>query len=415
MRRRYTDQGAGTYVMNDDLTMSFGGSRLPSVAYSKNNSYICSEHYNRINGSLTSVTMNTGDTIWTMRKQLSRLLPIKVGSGKLETSLSCDLRGNVTVIDQNGALKEINNYYPYGGLMGGAVTGIQPDKYGGKELDRENGIDWYDFEARYQDPMLPMFTTQDPLAEQTPGISPYAYCAGNPIRYIDPTGMLWLKNQWGDDTYYMFDKSINSQSDIVTKYGKDTNLALVGDGQSYERIDVLLKDGDGFPIEDVVLCKDGAITVNGENPKQYENGFAHFSNVDNYVFASKDDDGNIGQAYKRNFFGTFYVGDHNPIYKNKYSYALPPINLLDYAAQLHDRDYDNLGCGGKTGALNPITIWADGKLALRSYYSVFNSDMVSCLRTESMLTGHLFAAIAISKGFIMANLYWLSYQLHGVN
>ena len=105
-----------------------------------------------------------------------------------------DYQGNVrAVIDQSGALKEINNYYPYGGLMGGAVTGIQPDKYGGKELDRENGIDWYDFEARYQDPMLPMFTTQDPIAEQTPSISPYAYCAGNPVRYIDPSGMYFTQ------------------------------------------------------------------------------------------------------------------------------------------------------------------------------------------------------------------------------
>ena len=100
-----------------------------------------------------------------------------------------DYQGNVrAVIDQNGDLREINNYYPYGGLMGAASAGIQPNKYGGKELDRQNGIDWYDFEARYQDPMLPMFTTIDPLAENTPGISPYAYCAGNPIRLIDING-----------------------------------------------------------------------------------------------------------------------------------------------------------------------------------------------------------------------------------
>ncbi len=100
-----------------------------------------------------------------------------------------DYQGNVrAVIDQSGVLKEVNNYYPYGGLMGAASAGVQPHKYGGKELDRQNGIDWYDFEARYQDPMLPMFTTQDPLAENTPGISPYAYCAGNPIRLIDLDG-----------------------------------------------------------------------------------------------------------------------------------------------------------------------------------------------------------------------------------
>ena len=28
----------------------------------------------------------------------------------------------------------------------------------------------------------------DPLAEKYYTISPYAYCAGNPVKYIDPTG-----------------------------------------------------------------------------------------------------------------------------------------------------------------------------------------------------------------------------------
>ena len=34
------------------------------------------------------------------------------------------------------------------------------------------------------------FTTIDPEAERTPDISPYVFCAGNPIRYTDPTGMV---------------------------------------------------------------------------------------------------------------------------------------------------------------------------------------------------------------------------------
>ncbi len=65
----------------------------------------------------------------------------------------------------------------------------QLSQYGGKELDRENGLDWLDFEARMYDPMLPQFKSIDRKAEDNSGTSPFVYCAGNPIRYTDPTGM----------------------------------------------------------------------------------------------------------------------------------------------------------------------------------------------------------------------------------
>ena len=32
------------------------------------------------------------------------------------------------------------------------------------------------------------FTTLDPLAEKYPNISPYAYCNGNPVNFVDPDG-----------------------------------------------------------------------------------------------------------------------------------------------------------------------------------------------------------------------------------
>jgi len=41
----------------------------------------------------------------------------------------------------------------------------------------------------YNAPSTGRFMTVDPMAEKYPGISPYIYCAGNPIAYIDPDGM----------------------------------------------------------------------------------------------------------------------------------------------------------------------------------------------------------------------------------
>ena len=57
----------------------------------------------------------------------------------------------------------------------------------GKEKDEETGYGY--FGARYMDhELLTSFISVDRYADKYPFISPYAYCAWNPIRLIDPTG-----------------------------------------------------------------------------------------------------------------------------------------------------------------------------------------------------------------------------------
>ena len=58
--------------------------------------------------------------------------------------------------------------------------------YTGKELSTETGL--YDFSARFLHTRFGRFTTIDPLAEKYPGVSPYAYCNGNPVNFVDPDG-----------------------------------------------------------------------------------------------------------------------------------------------------------------------------------------------------------------------------------
>jgi len=101
-----------------------------------------------------------------------------------------DHLGNVRVVsDANGTVEEVNHYYPYGALMGESQnTTAQPYKYNGKELDLMHGLNQYDYGARLYDPLVGQFTSIDPLCEKYYSVSPYAYCAGNPINAIDPDG-----------------------------------------------------------------------------------------------------------------------------------------------------------------------------------------------------------------------------------
>ena len=74
-----------------------------------------------------------------------------------------------------------------------SVNRIQTERlyrhvFTGKERDSETGFSY--FGARYYDCDLSgLFLSVDPMADKYPSISPYAYCAWNPVRLVDPDGM----------------------------------------------------------------------------------------------------------------------------------------------------------------------------------------------------------------------------------
>lgn len=60
-----------------------------------------------------------------------------------------------------------------------------------------HGLNEYDYGARWYDPILARFTTVDPLCEKYYSISPYAYCANNPVNAVDPDGRrIVLSGSW---------------------------------------------------------------------------------------------------------------------------------------------------------------------------------------------------------------------------
>lgn len=184
-----------------------------------------------------------------------------------------DYQGNVRcVVRHDGTLVESNEYYPYGGLFS-ATASTQPYKYGAKELDRTNGLDLYDSEARWYDSLLGRTTTMDPLAEKYYSLSPYLWCAGNPVKFVDKVGKQPVK--YIDDngvkhidwsivvmvkalSPYASEKTIAKheryKNDIRKELDAEFNSYLNGDGDG-------VKNGDG----DIVISSFNIYVIDVDN------------------------------------------------------------------------------------------------------------------------------------------------------
>ena len=97
-------------------------------------------------------------------------------------------------------------------------------RFSGKELDKQNGLNMYDFGARLFDVAgVPMWTSVDPLAEKFYPFTPYNYCAGDPVNKIDPDGKSTKVKTKEDGTYQVIGGDINDKDRNIYVYTQDEN------------------------------------------------------------------------------------------------------------------------------------------------------------------------------------------------
>ena len=149
-------------------------------------------------------------------------------------------------------------YLPYGepfvNQRAAGSTYSERFRFTGKERDEETGYSY--FGARYMDhELMTMWLSVDPLADKYPSISPYSYCAWNPIKLVDPDGRdIWEIDSKGNvvshtedkhrDAFYVVNAKGERTGDFVEfKYGTvkaSTNTAE--GGGTYDLYEV---NGDG--------------------------------------------------------------------------------------------------------------------------------------------------------------------------
>ena len=77
------------------------------------------------------------------------------------------------------------------------ITVHSSHTFSAKEKDVETGLSY--FGARYYSSDLSIWLSVDPMSDKYPSLSPYVYCADNPVRLVDPNGCeLWKPDEEGN-------------------------------------------------------------------------------------------------------------------------------------------------------------------------------------------------------------------------
>jgi RHS repeat-associated protein len=178
--------------------------------------------------------------------------------------LTDDHLGSTRLVTDGGAnVLRRYDYLPFGEQLGPGVNGRSSKystpgvadgdsvKFTGKERDAETGLDY--FGARYMSSAQGRFTSADPITvtparvEDPQQLNLYAYARNNPLKYIDPTGMII-------DTDDLSEKDKKKWAQIVALANKQDANGNYVNKNLHDAYTALDQDSRTFSIENSKLA-----------------------------------------------------------------------------------------------------------------------------------------------------------------
>ena len=122
------------------------------------------------------------------------------------------------VTNEDGHITQNVVYIPFGEVFVEERNGswASPYLFNAKELDEETGLYYYG--ARYLDPTTAVWLSVDPLFEKYAGMSPYNYCAGNPVKLVDPDGKKAINGYEYKYSNKANSEELSDETDYITGY-----------------------------------------------------------------------------------------------------------------------------------------------------------------------------------------------------
>lgn len=228
---------------NTTYTYDATGQKLRRVLGTDITDYINGIQYDNSSGSTAIAFIQTEE---------GRALPKDASTYNYEYTLTDHLGNSRVSFDSFGATataKQTDDYYPFGMDIKSATIPSLKNNYLYNKKELQENLGWYDYGARFYDPVIARWTSIDPLAEAYRKSTPYNYAANSPVKNIDPNGMAYAStiiNPGGT----VIDHTDDDDHGVYMDFGDGTK-ALVG----YEDPDKKYKKGDQYTFYDPTKAK----------------------------------------------------------------------------------------------------------------------------------------------------------------